>query len=97
MSKKTKATEAEVAEAQSPTLHERVTAELIQLPFSKLVTRKDDYAFRDADELTKDGLKALREDIAACGGINTPMLVAEQSDGTYLVLDAHRRHSCLAN
>lgn len=75
---------------------EAAQTELQRIPYNKLVVRPEDFGFRDEDELLTKGdslkLGSLADDIAASGGIRTPLLVKRQDDGTYLVLDGHRRY-----
>ena len=77
-------------------VREPVKTELLQIPFNDLTARPEDYAFRDEDDLVTKGdklkLKALSEDIATTRGIHTPILVRQQDDGKYLLLDGHRRY-----
>jgi len=73
---------------------EQVETKLVRVQLSSIVADYEGFAFRDASELTEDGLKPLREDIAV-NGVTTPVLLAELPDGKYLLLNGHRRYTAI--
>ena len=70
---------------------ELVDTQLGKVPFSKIRIDSESYAFRDDGDFSPEALKALAEDIAA-NGLTTPLLVKALPDGTFLLLDGHRRY-----
>jgi len=71
---------------------------LQQVPFSKIVAKEEDYAFREGSGTNPFSAKALlplREKIKEHGGIHVPLLLRDRGDGTFLVVDGHRRYFSL--
>ena len=74
---------------------ERPTANIQQVQFSTIIARPEDYAFRgksDSDPFSKSALGSLMESVKSYGGINTPVLVRDNGNGTVLLCDGHRRY-----
>lgn len=65
-----------------------------RIRFDLIVANEGAYSFRNYDEFTDSSLQGLREALAV-EGITTPMLAKAQSDGTFLLLDGHRRRRCV--
>ena len=71
---------------------------LQQVPFSKIIVREDTYAFRDGsgtNPFSPKSLQSLREKVKEHRGIHVPILLRDLGDGTYLLVDGHRRYFSL--
>lgn len=74
------------------------TKTLRQVPFNKIVVRAEDYAFRDGsgpNPFSKKALQALMESIMQHKGIHVPLLLRDLGNGTFLLVDGHRRYFTL--
>ena len=69
---------------------EAVTTKLGRIRFDQIDDDPANFAFRDDDELTDAGIKALAEDIAV-NDLTTPLLVAKRESDRYLLINGHRR------
>jgi ParB-like chromosome segregation protein Spo0J len=70
--------------------HETVEKSLGQVPLNCLDVDAEKYGFREDDELSKDGVRDLADDIAA-SDIDTPLTVQPLPDGTFRLSSGHRR------
>ena len=71
---------------------------LQHVPFSKIVVQEKDYAFREGsgtNPFSKKALQPLKESIMQHKGVHTPILLRARGDGTYLLVDGHRRYFAL--
>ncbi len=71
---------------------------LRQVPFSKIVVREADYAFREGsgtNPFSEKSLQPLKESIMQHHGIHTPILLRDLGNGTYLLVDGHGRYFAL--
>ena len=62
-----------------------------------LITDAAAYSFRSPGDLKDDekSIMSLAESIASAGRLHNPLLVQEQPNGKFLVVDGHRRHAAL--
>jgi ParB-like chromosome segregation protein Spo0J len=78
-------------------VRQAVETVLRTVQFAQLVVRTEDYSFREEEELSGQPMKDFEEEIIASRGITTPLFARDLGDGTFLVLDGHRRYFALAN
>ena len=74
---------------------EHTKKSLKQVPFSKIVVREADYSFREGSgtkPFSAKSLQPLKEKIKGHGGIHTPIMLRDLGNGTYLLVDGHRRY-----
>ena len=67
---------------------------LQQVRFDKIIVQEDTYAFREgsgSNPFSEKALQPLREEIMEYGGIHVPILLRDLGNGTYLLIDGHRR------
>ena len=72
---------------------ERPSMSVQQVKLSSIFAKPEanSYRGREVDPYSGDALKGLMESIKMQGGINTPLLLQAQPNGTYEVGDGHRR------
>jgi len=74
---------------------DRSTKTLLQVRFDKITAKEEDYAFREGSGSTpfsEKALQPLREEIMEYGGIHVPILLRDLGNGTFLLVDGHRRY-----
>ena len=85
-------------EKQTETVdRQSVETERRQIPYSQFVVRLEDYSFREEEEFSGPAMKSFEEEIIATRGITNELFARDMHDGTFLLLDGHRRFVALGN
>ena len=85
-------------EKQTETVdRQSVETERRQIPYSQFVVRVEDYSFREEEEFSGPAMKSFEEEIIATRGITNELFARDMHDGTFLLLDGHRRFVALGN
>jgi ParB/RepB/Spo0J family partition protein len=69
-----------------------------QVPLTRIVMKPERFAFRDPEDLVASHntpIDELARSIAAMGGLQTPLLVHDLGEDSYLLVDGHRRYAAL--